>query len=206
MKSFIITVLLINLSLTLPTQAAITLFLSNTSTNSQLDFVVTGTLESSDFGENFLSDQFPSLWIYKDGLDWTTSSLANVSSGSVNGGSLTAPAIVNGMTYLLANNNTATGTAQDVISLNWANLEPAVESTDFAVGQVLDWGFSVRNFNAFSIDFELLRSSEIPFSAQLGSGAVIPEPSTYALFAGFACFIFLCMRRRNSSGNVPERK
>lgn len=206
MKSFIITVLLINLSLTLPTQAAINVFLSNTSTNSQLDFVVTGTLESSDFGENFLSDQFPSLWIYKDGVDWTTSSLANASSGSVNGGSLTAPAIVNGMTYLLANNNFATGTAQDIISLTWSNLEPAVESTDFAVGQVLDWGFSVRNFSIASLDFELLRSSEIPFSAQLGSGAVIPEPSTYALFAGFACFIFLCMRRRNSSGNVPERK
>lgn len=206
MKSFIISVLLINLSFALPTQAAITVFLSNTSTNSQLDFVVTGTLESSDFGENFFNASFPSLWIYKDGLDWTTSGITNFVSGSVNGDNLTAPTIVNGVLYSLMDNNTATGTAQDIISLAWSNLEPAVESTDFAVGQVLDWSFSVRNFSIAAINFELLRSSEIPFSAQLGSGAVIPEPSTYALFAGFACFIFLCMRRRNSSGNVPERK
>lgn len=168
--------------------------------------MVTGTLESSDFGENFFNDSFPSLLIYKDGLDWTTSGITHSVSGSVNGDNLTAPTIVDGMKYSIMDNNTATGTAQDRINIPWANLNPAVESTDFAVGQVLDWSFSVQNFSIAAINFELLRSSEIPFSAQLGSGAVIPEPSTYALFAGFACFIFLCMRRRSSSGNVPERK
>tara|TARA_B100001093_G_scaffold143140_1_gene135606 strand:+ start:917 stop:1477 length:561 start_codon:yes stop_codon:yes gene_type:complete len=78
---------------------------------------------------------------------------------------------------------------------NWANVlsdvPPALGTSGTA-----DSLFAWTDVNA--IDINISAGGDVALAGTLTGIAAVPEPSTYALLAGFAAFIFVAIRRRNS--------
>lgn len=183
---------LANFALALTVNASINVNLLNTSTDTQLDFHITGTITANSFGNQWETFT-PTFYIYKPGLKWVNSSLQAMTS-PIDGVDLTAPSIA-AATAVYFQGLTFSSENQDAIGVVW---QPAtgVERSDFAVGQVIDWTFSVRNFGIPAIDLNLFRTSGIPIESQFGTGAAIPEPSTYGLIFGALGLGYVLIRRR----------
>jgi hypothetical protein len=182
----------------LSTAAAIVVSIEPSSTSTQLDLVITGTVAASDYGSNFFNDPFPRLYIYKDTLEWTGATLSNSHQNPFDGASLNAPSIeIADFRTQIATNSPFAGTPQDFVVLEWAPNDGGIAATDFAIGKTLDYSLSLRNFSLPVINFDAFRTSSIPISAQLGSGPVpaVPEPATVALLFGVCGFGFALTKR-----------
>lgn len=69
---------------------------------------------------------------------------------------------------------------------NWSTLTTSAAGTSF------DWS------DVGAVDFVISAGADVALGGSLTGIAAVPEPSTYALLAGFAAFIFVAIRRRNS--------
>jgi hypothetical protein len=188
--------------MTLSTAATIVVSIQPSSTSSQLDLVITGTVAASDYGNNFFDDSFPRLYIYKDTLEWTNSAISNSHQNPFDGASLNAPSIeIADFRTQIVTNGPFAGTPQDYFVLEWAPNDGGIAATDFAIGKTLDYSLSLRNYSLSGINFDEFRTSSIPISAQLGSGPVpaVPEPATVALLFGLCGFGFALIKRHRLS-------
>lgn len=75
----------------------------------------------------------------------------------------------------------------DVLSSN----PPVIGTTETATAS-----FAWTDVSA--IDINISAGGDVALAGTLTGIAAVPEPSTYALLAGFAAFIFVAIRRRNS--------
>ena len=78
----------------------------------------------------------------------------------------------------------------DITGLSWGDSSAgstAYSSTD---------GVDLSKVDGFGIYMGGNPSDPVTVNAQISSISVVPEPSTYALIAGFAAFLFVAIRRR----------
>jgi hypothetical protein len=165
----------------------VTVELLGTSTATQLDFLVYGAVEASDFGSGGDDNNF---YIYAPDAEWISGGLANYVRNASDGVLNTAPevgsypySILNNAEYALGNQFVATGW-EDAIQIRYL-------STDILVGDYIDWAFSVKYCSSPSCDFSPLLGSGLGLSHQIASGPMaspppvgaVPEPTVIALFA-----------------------
>lgn len=107
--------------MTLPAAANIVVSIQPSSTSSQLDLVITGTVAASDYGNRFFDDPFPKLYIYKDTLEWTNTSISNSHQNPLDGASLNAPSIeIADFRTQITSNGPFGAAPQDYFVLEWA--------------------------------------------------------------------------------------
>jgi hypothetical protein len=70
---------------------------------------------------------------------------------------------------------------------NWSTLV-----TTSTAGSSFNWS------DIGAVDFVISAGADVSVGGSLTGIQAVPEPSTYALLAGFAAFIFVAIRRRNS--------
>ena len=78
---------------------------------------------------------------------------------------------------------------------NWADVLPDVPPA-LGTSGTADSSFAWTDVSA--IDINISAGGDVALAGTLTDIAAVPEPSTYALLAGFAAFIFVAIRRRNS--------
>ena len=164
-------------------QSALTVTIAGSSTSAQLDLVITGTVENLKFGGDGNSED---LYLYAPGVEWATGSLANSTTSVVEGTMHTAPSLA-GTTYFLGGAS-INGEVENVVLIRDLPV-------DIETGDVFDVTFSVRNFGIANYNFTPLLNQGSTLDYQVGSGTLVPEP-TSALMLVSSGLAFLLRRSR----------
>jgi hypothetical protein len=83
----------------------------------------------------------------------------------------------------------------EVLVANWNQVLSAIPPV-IGTTQTATAAFAWTDVTA--VDINISAGADVALAGTLTGIAAVPEPSTYALLAGFAAFIFVAIRRRNS--------
>jgi hypothetical protein len=156
-----------------------------------------------DFTSGFTIDGgYDTVGSTADGSGISFSSVIGVTGGTVSGfwdTAQDASDFSGAALEILGSMTAATNVAFDLVfydsAFNAATVSGA--STGLLTTNV-DSGAAFAWNDISAVDFSLAAADNVSVSGSLTGIAAVPEPSTYALLAGFAAFIFVAIRRRNS--------
>jgi hypothetical protein len=155
-----------------------------------------------DFTSGFTIDGgYDTVGSTADGSGISFSSVIGVTGGTVSGfwdTAQDASDFSGAALEILGSMTAATNVAFDLVFYDSAFNAVTVSgaSTGLLTTNAASSSFAWNDISA--VDFSLAAADNVSVSGSLTGIAAVPEPSTYALLAGFAAFIFVAIRRRNS--------